>query len=67
MLILLHLADTNTMMFFQKKFSDLKGFVFERYKRTPIHFTISLGLVLNYLVDATCLSATYMHMLRQQI
>ena len=33
---------------------------------TPVHVTISLGLVLNTLVNAAYLSAAYSHVLTQQ-
>ena len=51
----LHLIDK--MLSFHMNISDLKSIASEGFKMTPIHFTISLDLVLNTLVDATCLSA----------
>ena len=54
-------------MFWFMKVSDLKNFVIEVFKITPIYFTISLGLVLNTVVNATCLSAASTHVFSQQI
>ena len=60
----LHLTDT--MLFFFRENFTLEQFCFEGFKTAPIYFIMYLGLVLNILVFATCLSVVYSRVFRQQ-